>query len=127
MTSRIFRGIPSLQELECTGRSLKPEVKLLALQLYMLPDHELLASLNGYSNNCVTFGEYSSCVVDSTDTHKSRLRILVADLTEGESRRYKCTATTVDSYGLSKIITWNIVVRRISKCMVVYILSLIHI
>jgi hypothetical protein len=112
MTSSFFKGFHSLQEVVCTGRSLKPEVKLLGLQLYRLPDEELLASLNVFSSNCVTLGDYSSCIVNPTDTHKSQLRILVADLSEGESRGYKCTANTVDSYGMSKILTWRIVVTR---------------
>ena len=115
MTSHVYKGIPSLHEVECTGRNLKPEVKLLALQLYTLPDHALLATLNVISNTCVTLGEMSSCIVNKTDSHKSKLRILVSDLKEGESRQYKCTGNTLDSYGLSEVVTWELTVIRFSK------------
>ena len=112
LTSRDFKGISSLQEVECTGRSLKPEVKLLALQLYRLPENVPLASLNVISNSCVTLGEYSYCAINSADTHRSRLRLLVYDLDEGEGREYKCTANTLNSFGNSKIFSWKIPVRR---------------
>ena len=115
MTSRLFKGIPSLREVECTGRNLSPEVKLLALQIYRLPSHELLATLNVISSNCVTLGEMASCDVNTADSHQSKLRVLVADLDEGESRQFKCTGNTLDSYGLSKGVTWKIMVTRYSK------------
>lgn len=115
LTSRIFKGIPSLHEVECTGRNLKPEVKLLALQMYTLPDHVLLATLNVISNTCVTLGEMASCVVNKTNSHKSKLRILVSDLEEEDRRQYKCTGNTLDSYGLSEVITWELTVTRHSK------------
>ena len=115
MTSRLFKGIPSLREVECTGRNLNPEVKLLALQIYRLPSHELLATLNVISSNCVTLGEMASCDVNTADSHQSKLRVLVADLDEGESRQFKCTGNTLDSYGLTNAVTWNIIVTRYSK------------
>ncbi|KAL8615873.1 hypothetical protein ACOMHN_058940 [Nucella lapillus] len=115
MTSRLFKGFPSLQEITCSGHKLQAEVKLLSLQLFRLPENELLASLNGYSQSCVTLGGYSSCVVDSQNTHQSELRVLVTDLKEGESKEYKCTANTVDSYGFSKILTWITTVTRLSE------------
>ena len=83
--------------------------------MYTLPDHVLLATLNVISNTCVTLGEMSSCVVNKTDSHKSKLRILVSDLKEEESRQYKCTGNTLDSYGLTDTVTWEILVTRYSK------------
>ena len=115
MTSRLFRGFPSLQEVECTGTSLRPEVKLIALQMYRLPDNRLLASMNVISNECVTWGDYSLCRVNKTDTHKSKVKLLVADLNDGESREYKCTANTYDSYGFSKVFTWTIMVKQLRE------------
>lgn len=124
MTSRDFKGFPSLQEVECTGRSLKPEVKLIALQLYSLPSNRLLASMNVISNECVTWGDYSLCRVNKTKTHKSKIKLLVADLNDGESREYKCTANTYDSYGFSKVFTWTIVVKQLREYNV-YFVSLV--
>lgn len=115
MTSRDFKGIPSLQEVECSGATLKPEVKLLSLQLHRLSDNTALAFLNTYTNNCMTFGDYSSCFIDPDVAHRSRLRILVFDLDEGESRDYGCTVNTMDSYGNPKTSNWKIAVTRESE------------
>ena len=123
LTSRDFRGFPSLQEVECTGQSLKPEVKLIALQMYTLPDRRLLASMNVISNECVTLGDYSSCRVNKTDTHKSKLKLLVSDLREGKSRGYQCIANTFDSYGSTRVFTWTITVERLGK----YLICCLHV
>ena len=118
MTSRDFKGFSSLQEVECTGGSLKPEVKLIALQMYKLPENKLLASMNVISKECVTWGDYSLCRVNTTDTHKSKVKLLVADLSDGESREYKCTANTYDSYGFSKVFTWTTMVKQLSEYLI---------
>ena len=115
MTSRDFRGISSIQEVECSGGSLNSDVKLISLQLFELPDSTVLASLNVYTNNCMTFSDYSSCTVHPADTHKSKLRILVHDLEEGESREYGCTANTVNPLGNVIFRNWKLLVRRHSK------------
>ena len=112
MTSRDFKGIHSLQEVECSGEALRPEVKLLSLQLHRLSDNTALAFLNTYTNNCMTFGDFSSCFIDPNDAHNSRLRVLVYDLHEGESRDYGCTVNTMDPYGNTKMSNWKITVRR---------------
>jgi hypothetical protein len=100
---------------ECTGRSLKPEVKLLALQMFRLPENTPIASLNVFSNTCVTLGDYSSCRINGTDTHGSQLRVLVFDLNEGESRRFKCVANALNAFGSPESFSWNIEVLRMSK------------
>lgn len=118
MVSRDFRGIPSLKEIECGGESLKPEVKLISLQLFGVystisdpSESKVLASLNVFANSCMTFSEYSSCKIDTQDTHSSRLRILVHDLGAGETRVYGCTANTVASLGNSVYENWEIIVQ----------------
>lgn len=115
MTSRDFRGISSIQEVECSGGYLNSDVKLISLQLFELPDSTVLASLNVYTNNCMTFSDYSSCTIHPADTHKSKLRILVHDLEEGESREYGCTANTVNPLGNVIFRNWKLLVRRHSK------------
>ena len=117
ITSRDFKGIPSIQEVECWGEGLKPEVKLLSLKLYRVSDNYVLASLNIYANTCLTYNDFSSCYVNSVDTHKSRLKALVHDLEEGESRRYGCKATVVQSEGDASELKWSTVVRRRSEYM----------
>ena len=92
-----------------------PEVKLLSLQIHRLSDDKELSSLNVFSNSCVTAVDYSSCVIDTRDSHRSRLRTLVYDLDEGESREYRCTVYTVTPRGKPDTFDWTVVVSRSSK------------
>lgn len=115
MTSRDFRGIPSIQEVECWGGHLNPEVKLISLQLFKLPESTVLASLNVITDNCLTFIEYSSCTIHPANTHRSTLRMLVHDLAEGDSREYGCTANTVNQLGNSIYEHWKLALRRNSE------------
>ena len=115
MTSRDFRGIPSIQEVECWGGLLKSDVKLISLQLFRLPESTVLASLNVIANNCMTYSEFSSCFVQPNDTHKSRVRILVHDLEEGHSREYGCTANAVNPQGNVIFLNWKLLIKRKSK------------
>ena len=115
MTSRVFRGIPSIQEVECSGQNLNSDVKLISLQLFRLPETSVLASLNVYTNNCMTFSEFSSCAIRPANIHQSHLRLLVHDLEEGEKREYGCTANTINPLGNSLYRNWKIVLTRNSK------------
>lgn len=117
MRSHDFREFPSIKEVECDGKSLKSEVKLLSLRLFRVnpesavEESEALASLNVFEKTCMTFSEYSSCIINTQDTHSSRLRILVHDLREGETREYGCTANTMTSFGISDSESWEILVQ----------------
>jgi len=119
MTSRAFRGIPSIQEVECSGHNLNSDVKLISLQLFRLPETSVLASLNVYTNNCMTFSEFSSCAIRPANIHQSHLRLLVHDLEEGEKREYGCTANTINPLGNSLYRNWKIVLIRNSKWIVI--------
>ena len=116
MTARHFRGIPSIQEVECWGGYVAPDAKLISLQMFKRSESSVLASLNLYTNSCMTYGEFSSCVIDLRDVHNSRLRLLVHDLAEGESREYRCTAVGMAPSGSTKTVSWTIVVTRNSEC-----------
>ncbi|XP_025101738.1 uncharacterized protein LOC112568586 isoform X25 [Pomacea canaliculata] len=111
MKSQFFRNITSLQEVECSGAELQSEVKLLFLKMIKLSDSSVLAFVNPQSHECLTYEEFSSCVIDAVDSKKTRLKILVSDLEEGESRLYGCIATTVKSHDFTQQITWNLTVR----------------
>ena len=115
MVTRDFKGFPSIQEVECWGNGLNPEVKLLSLRLYRTSDNFVLASLNVFADSCLTYTDYSSCSVNTRDTHQSRVRVLVSDLEEGDSRRYGCKANVVGSDGEPSKVVWSTVVRRRSK------------
>ena len=115
MTSRKFKGFPSLLEVECSGETLKPEMKLISLQIHRLVDSTAIASLNVHTGSCITLGDFSSCVMGSVDANKSRLRILVDDLEEGESREYGCVVTAVSSFGNAEVTNWKILINRRRK------------
>ena len=112
-----FKGFSSLQEVECWAGHLPAEVKLVSLKLYALSDNSVLAYLNTLTSECITHGAYSSCVIDTSATRRSRLRVLVADLGEGEGRSYGCKAGTFRSGEEPKTDTWSIFVKRISEWM----------
>ncbi|KAK7488929.1 hypothetical protein BaRGS_00019886, partial [Batillaria attramentaria] len=110
MTVRNFHGIESLQEVECWGGALGAEVTLYSLKIFTIPGQEVVAFAQPFTNNCVTFAEFSSCSIDTSDTRKSRVRVLVPDLEDGESRTYGCNATSFKSFDHYKFSTWSLVV-----------------
>ena len=75
----------------------------------------MLAHSNPMTKECITFGDFSSCAMDTSDTRNSRLRVLVSDLEEGESRRYGCTASSFGPFGETNVVTWSVQVERNSK------------
>lgn len=112
---RDFKGIPSIQEVECTGSSLQTEVNLLSLSLFSVPSNTVLGHVNLLTNKCVTFSDFASCIIDGSQTRKTVLRVLVYDLGEEETRQYGCNCTTVRSLGETERATWFIVVKAKSK------------
>ena len=88
---------------------------MFSLKLFTETDNKMVAHANPVTNECITFGEFSSCTLDSSDTRNSKLRVLVSDLKEGESRRYGCTASSFGSFGESFSATWSVTVHRASK------------
>ena len=63
----------------------------------------------------MTYGEFSSCVIDDADTHRSKVRVLVHDLEEGEVRNYGCTANTVTPQGNVMFENWKLPLKRDSE------------
>ena len=112
MAVRNFKGFQSLQEVECWAGHLETEMKLLSLKMYTISDNSVLAYLNTLTNECVTYGEYASCFIDTISTRQSRLRVLVADLEEGESRGYGCKASVFRSGEEARTSSWSIFVQR---------------
>ena len=112
MAFRDFQGFPSIQEVECTGDSLRPEVKLISLMMYTVPENKVIASLNVMANNCLTHHEYASCVVNTVDTHRSRLSVLEHGLEAGERKVFGCEVNTVNARGKTNTTTWSLLVTR---------------
>ena len=117
MTVRDFLGFPSLQEVECSGGSLKTKVNYLSLTLFKMSDKSVIATLISSKNTCKTFLEFSSCTIDSSDSRKSMVRTLVADLEEGGSTALGCNVTTVLESGHPRVFSWSLLVRRRSECL----------
>ena len=115
MTVKFFNGITELQEVECSAASLRPELKLFSLKMFSLSDNAVLATANAMTEECTTFTDYSSCYVDRKDSRKSKIRILVSDMEEGEVRRYGCRVNSFDSLGDTITSTWTITVERKSE------------
>lgn len=115
LTSSTFKNIPEIQEVECWPGNMESDLKLLSLSLYRVSDKSVLALLNVYTNNCLTHGEYSSCVIDASDPRKSKVRVLVADLQEGESRTYGCDVKAFTSRGETTKSTKSVLVTRRSE------------
>ena len=112
---RDIRNISSIKEVECSGVTLRPEISLLSLKTFRVANNTVTAYLNTLKNECITLDEYSSCVIDSSSTRRSRLRFLVHDLKEGESREYGCTANSFKSLEDTRTWTWTVTVRRKSE------------
>ena len=112
---RDFKGLHSLQEVECTGRDLKPEVDLLSLSMFRISDNAVLGTLHVIKNSCFTHTDFSSCSIDLAHSRQSKLRILVSDLEEGESRQYGCEANTINTKGRTNSSVWTIAVTRTSE------------
>lgn len=115
MLARPFRGISSIQEIECGGGNLEAEMIIMSLTIFILPANAILAHVSPFKGDCVTFSEFSSCVIDTGDTRRSKLRVLVPDLDEGETRKYGCNCTTLGSFGKTDTFTWSVLVWRNSK------------
>ncbi|KAL8615871.1 hypothetical protein ACOMHN_058938 [Nucella lapillus] len=115
LSARHFKGLPEIQEVECRPENLQAGMKLLSLTLYRADDKSVLVLLNVLNDNCLTHGDYSSCVVDSVDPRGSRVRVLVADLPEGENRKYGCDVKAFTARGQTSEFSRFIVVSRPSE------------
>ena len=116
LTSRPFQGFHNIRVLECTGSSLDSSVDVMSMVLYTIPQDKVLASVYTLKGECSTSdGNFASCVIDAADSKKTRLRALLTDLLEGETRVYGCNVTSFRSGGRVKIITWSLVVRLRGK------------
>lgn len=108
---RDFHSIPTLQEVECWGGVLETEVKVLSLTIYNISDNSVLGHVNPLTNECVTFRYFSSCFIDTRDTRQTKLRVLVYDLGENESRKYGCNCTSFRSVGEAEKVTWSVLIK----------------
>lgn len=115
MSSGNFKDLPEIQEVECWPGIKETDMKLLSVSLYRVPGNSALVLLNVLTNSCLTHGEYSSCIIDTSDSRNSKVRVLVSDLEEGESRTFGCDVKAFTSRGETTKSTTSLVVTRHSK------------
>ncbi|KAK7490330.1 hypothetical protein BaRGS_00018491 [Batillaria attramentaria] len=114
LTSRPFRGHESVQEVDCSGEGHDPDASIFFMVLYRSPGN-IVASLNVATEECLTNDAFSSCIIDRKNSRKSRLRTLVVDLDEGQQKWFACNVTGVVSVARTKVMSWKLLVKRISK------------
>lgn len=113
MTSRVFRDIPSIYEVECSGNALESNIDLLGITLFHVEGNHKIASVNMRVNECSSSDTFSSCYIDQMESRKSRLATLVVDLKADETRMFGCNITGFRA-GLGHFVTWLHAVRHLS-------------
>ena len=83
--------------------------------LYQVSQGKILGKLNAKNKQCSTSEDYVSCDIDESESRKSRLNALIADLTEGQSREYGCNVTALFSGSTTGIVSWTIAIRHIPR------------
>lgn len=110
-----FKDIPEILEVECSGMHLEAEETLLSLTLFTVPGNSVLGHVNPLTNKCLTFEVFASCSVDSSDTKKTRLKVLVYDLKEAEIRKYGCNCSSFRAIKETEKVTWYIQIMASSR------------
>ena len=87
----------------------------MTMVLYAADSTGILAAANLRKQECSTSKSYVACLIDATDTRKSKLKVLVDDLVEGESRVYGCNVSAFVSGSRVQLYSWSITIYRISK------------
>lgn len=119
MRASSFRGIESIQVIECSGNVLHSDIDLFGMTLFTPVDNKILASVNLKSNECVTSHSYSSCLIDSKDTRKTRLLTLVFEWSDDAHRLFGCNVTSFRA-SQPHLISWFIrISRKWMLCMVI--------
>ncbi|XP_076457966.1 uncharacterized protein LOC143291754 isoform X10 [Babylonia areolata] len=113
LSSWPFQGFHELQELQCSGESVPPDSDIVAMVLYEAGKSRVLAAANVGKRQCSTSHRFVACHLDPTDTRKSRLKVLIDDLAEGQSRVYGCNVTFLTSTMETKIAKWSTTVHHI--------------
>lgn len=119
LTVRHFKDIPSILEVDCSGHTLPSDIKLLSMAL-LSSKYNVIASASLLNRECTTSSTFASCYFDDKDTRNTALRSLVLDLNEGDTREFGCEVNIQSSDGRSKIITWSLLGKRISKSFCLY-------
>lgn len=83
--------------------------------LYTLPQDAVVAFVNLRKQECYTSESFVSCDIDNSDSRRSNLKTLVADLAEGQTRVFGCNLTAVAARGRMLSYSWKLSVYQPSK------------
>lgn len=115
LSSGLFLTFDNIHRVVCSGASLEADVDVMAMVLYRVADDRVLAYVNQAKQECTTSELFVSCDVDTTDSKRSRLSVLISDLAEGETRTLGCNISTIAAGGRFRTLSWRIVLRQASK------------
>ncbi|KAL8577606.1 hypothetical protein ACOMHN_036797 [Nucella lapillus] len=107
MHSRHFMGLPTVHEVSCSAHTLDPSLKIYVISLFALPTNRIVAYVDLMDGRCATSAEFASCVLDVTDTRRTRLVVLAQDVGWGEWRQYGCNVTS-NYQGQAYIVSWTL-------------------
>lgn len=110
-----FQGVHNVQEVVCSGEFLSPESEVMFMSLYTVVDKKEVAFVNIPKTECLTYGGFSSCLIDKHQSRNTKLKTLVLDLPDGGTRKYGCRLTVVRSGREVEIVSRSVLARRHSK------------
>ena len=95
-----------------------PDSDLFFMVLYQVTDTsdggiKTLGQLNVNKRECSTYEDYVSCDIVESESRRSRLKALVADLAEGQSRVYGCNVSALISGSTAGIMSWSITLHHV--------------
>lgn len=115
MKVKSFQGVHDIQEVECSGHLLAPYTEVLMMSIFESSSGKELAFVNVGKRECLTYGMFSSCLIDDRNSQKTILKTLVLSAPEGTSRWYGCNLTAIKSGRDVSVIRWSIDARRQSE------------
>ena len=110
--------------MQCSAEHLPPRSDVMTMVLYHHHHHHhnnhhpgqgsaVVAVVNLKTKTCTTTEAFVSCdAAEGNDSRRSRVRVLVDDLTEGQSRVYGCNVSALVSGVRMETYSWAVSVRR---------------
>lgn len=111
----MFQESPGIQELVCSGEVLNADATVVSMVLFTEFDDDIIATVNIVKEECTTSNVFSSCVISNPETRRSKLRTLIMDLFDDDSRKYGCEISSIKSGERSKSDKWILEVTGYSK------------
>ena len=112
---RNFKGHDSLREVECSGKGLNQDVDLLSLSIINKSNGKVFSTLLVFKNACFVTYAFSSCIIDTQNTHLSRLKLLISAPLDGKNLMLVCECNVINLQGKTKAFSWTLIVRKVSE------------